>query len=778
MHFALLLLILLSIAAGEGAGAPQRLSTGLLLDPAAPTHVVGNFPLAMVASPDGNQLVLLLCGWREQGIQVIDRTSGAVLQTIEQDSAFLGLAFSPDGRALYASGGNDDLVYVYRWANGRATADGTITLRMKKDPKGGGTSYPAGLAVSPDGRFLYVAENLGDAVSVIDVSRREVVQRFVTDRYPYGVAADGTNVYVTCWGDSTVNAFSVKNGRLSRRPRIRVGRHPSAILLSGNRLFVTSATTDTIAVVDRKAGKRIKTLSDAPPTGPREGSTPNALAVSGDGKRLFVAEADSNAVAIFDVDGGKLLGRVPTEWYPAALALAGGRIYVASAKGRGTGPNPGHRHPYRENPRGYILGQIDGTVMSFAEKTNNLAALSKRVAKANGWDRTRGMAKYPPFKHVIYVIKENRTYDQVFGDLPQGDGDPYLLYFDAGCAPNHRAIATRFGLFDRFFVNAETSAQGHNWSTAAYSSDYVEKTMPVKYSGNGRDYDYEGSNRGRVVSDEDDVNSPSTGYLWDLAMRKKISLRNYGEFVVKGAEIGKDGYVGVKSALEEATAPDYPGFDMNIPDQKRADIWLAEFTRYVAQGTLPALQIVRLPNDHTAGGEPDKPTPRAYMADNDLALGRIVEALSNSPFWKDTVMFVLEDDAQSGPDHVDSHRSVLLVISAYNRSGVVHRFTNTTDILATIEEILGLDALSQFDHYGRPLRSIFAAKPDLTPYKALKPTVDLNEKNASGEAANLDLSRPDAINDDLFNRILWRVIKGDVAYPGPTRAAVGAFVEE
>jgi hypothetical protein len=187
---------------------------------------------------------------------------------------------------------------------------------------------------------------------------------------------------------------------------------------------------------------------------------------------------------------------------------------------------------------------------------------------------------------------------------------------------------------------------------------------------------------------------------------------------------------------------------MNIPDQKRADIWPAEFTRYVAQGTLPALQIVRLPNDHTAGGEPDKPTPRAYMADNDLALGRIVEALSNSPFWKDTVMFVLEDDAQSGPDHVDSHRSVLLVISAYNRSGVVHRFTNTTDILATIEEILGLDALSQFDHYGRPLRSIFAAKPDLTPYKALKPTVDLNEKNASGEAANLDLSRPDAINDD------------------------------
>jgi YVTN family beta-propeller protein len=778
MRFAVVLLLATFNLAAEEA---KRLATGAFLDPVAPAHAVGNFPLAMVASPGGDRLVLLLCGWRQQGIQVIDRATGDVLQTLEQPAAFIGLTFSPDGRALYASGGNDDTVAVYRWEDGRATADGTIVLRVKKNPKADGVSYPAGLAASPDGRLLYVAENLSDSLAVVDLARRVVVQRVLTDRYPYAVAAQGDHVYVSCWGDSTLNAFSTKNGRLSRRVRITAGRFPSAMLLSGNRLFVTSATTDSISMIDTKSRSIIKTLTDSPPAGPREGSTPNALALSRDGKRLFVAEADNNAVAVFEVASGKLLGRVPTDWYPSALARVGRTIFVASAKGHGTAPNPERVQPGKPIPpksRDYILGQLDGTLLSFPENAGNLAALSRRVAKANGWDQTRGVAKYPPFKHVIYVIKENRTYDQVFGDMAAGDGDPSLLYFDVGSTPNHRALATRFGLFDRFFVNAEVSAQGHNWSTAAYSSDYVEKTMPSGYSDRGRTYDYEGSNRGRLVGDEDDVSSPSTGYLWDLAVRKKISLRNYGEFVISGAELGRSQYAGVKSALAAASSPDYPGFDMDIPDQKRADIWLTEFDRYVAEGTLPALQIVRLPNDHTAGASANKPTPRAYMADNDLALGRMVEALSKSPYWRDTVMFVLEDDAQSGPDHVDSHRSVLLVISAYNRSGVIHRFTNTTDVLATMEEILGLDALSQFDHYGRPLRGIFAVEPDLTPYSVLKPAVDLNEKNPPKESEKLDLSRPDAVDDELFNRILWRVIKGEgVPYPGPTRAAVGKFVQ-
>jgi len=780
MRFARLLLFLVfttSLSAQE-----RRLSTGAMLDPYAPPKTVGNFPLAIVASPNGDHLVLLLCGWRQQGIQVIDRASGDVLQTLEQTAAFIGLTFSADGKALYASGGDDDAVYVYRWDAGRATADGTIALHApKKDAKASGVAYPAGLAISPDGRFLYVAENLGDSVAVINLDTRAVVQRVITDRYPYAVAADRSRVYVSCWGDSTVNAFSRNaNGLLSRRSRIAAGRHPSALLLNGTRLFAASATTDSVAVIDTTTRKIVKTLTDPPPSGPREGSTPNALVASADGKRLFVAEADNNAVAVFDVGAGKLLGRIPTDWYPTALARVGGTIYVASAKGHGTAPNPNRVQPGKANPpknSDYILGQLNGSLLSFPENIGQLAALSQRVAKANGWNTTRTTPKYPPFKHVIYIIKENRTYDQVFGDMPDGDGDRSLLYFDATSAPNHHAMAARFGLFDRFFVNAEVSADGHNWSTAAYASDYVNKTVQSNYSDRGRDYDYQGTNRGRIVSDDDDdVNSPSTGYLWDLAVRKKISLRDYGEFVIAGEEVGQNrNAVPTKSALIGATCPDYVGWNLDVPDQKRVDAWLAEFNRYVADGKLPALEIMSLPNDHTAGGAAKKPTPRAYMADNDLALGRMVEALSHSPYWRDTVMFTVEDDAQSGPDHVDSHRSVLLVISAYNRAGVVHRFTNTTDVIATIEEILGLDSLSQFDHFGRPLRGIFNSEPDLTPYTALTPAVDLNEKNPPGKAADesakLDLSRADAANDDAFNRILWRVIKGeDVPYPGAARA--------
>jgi DNA-binding beta-propeller fold protein YncE len=773
MHFALLSLLLLT-----------RLPTGAMLDPAAPPHKVGNFPLAMVPSPDGKELVLLMCGWRQQGIQVVDRATGDVLQTLEQPSAFIGLTFSPDGHTLYASGGNEDAVYVYRWESGRATADGTIALRPpKKNPKADGTSYPAGLALSADGRFLYVAENLGDSIAVIDVAQRIVVHRAMTDRYPYDVAVDRDHLYASCWGDSTVNAFArSSNGLLSHRSRIPAGRHPSALLLRGSRLFVASATTDSIAVIDTATRKIVKMLTDSPPAGPREGSTPNALLLSKDGKRLFVAEADNNAVAIFDVVAGKLLGRVPTDWYPAALARVGETIFVASAKGGGSAADPGRVQPDKSRPpktRDYTLGQLDGSVISFPEKVANLPELSRRVAKANGWDTTRGVAKYPPFKHVIYIIKENRTYDQVFGDMPEGDGDRSLVFFDENNSPNHHALARRFGLFDRFFVNAEVSADGHNWSMAAYASDYVNKTVQSNYSDRGRTYDYAGENRDRIVNDEDDVNSPSTGYLWDLAVRKKISLRDYGEFTMKGAEVGMGTKtVGTKSALLATVSPDYVGWDLDVPDQKRVDAWLAEFERYVADGNLPALEIMSLPNDHTAGLEADKPTPHAYMADNDLALGRIVGALSASPYWRDTVIFVLEDDAQSGPDHVDSHRSVLLVMSAYNRAGVVHRFTNTTDILATIEEILGLDSLSQFDHYGRPLRGIFAAAPDLTPYVAIKPNVDVNEKNppAHHQSSKLDLSRPDAIDDETFNRILWGAIKGDVPYPGSTRAPVAAFV--
>ena len=760
----------------------RRLPTGAVLDPAYATHPVGNFPLAVVTSPEGDRLVILLGGWRQQGIQVVDRESGTVTQTIEQPSAFLGLRFSPDGRKLYVSGGNEDVIFVYRWENKQAVSDGTIVIRPKKDPKDHGTAFPAGLACSDDGRLLYVTENLGDAVTVVDLSTRRVVQRLVTDRYPYAVIAVAGRIYVSCWGDDTVNIF--KNGR---RTRVQVGRHPSAMYLRNGRLYVASGSTDTIAIVDLRKEKVTGHLYDPPPAGPHEGSTPNALAFSGDGRKLFVAEADANAVAVFDIPSGHLVGRIPTEWYPAALARAGKNIVVVNAKGSGTGSNaalPQPGQPSIPKTPFYTLGQLTGSVMEFDENID-ARKTSRRVAAANGWNESRTRPVYPPFKHVIYIIKENRTYDQVFGDIAEGDGDPKLLFFDEGSSPNHHALARQFALFDRFFCNAEVSPDGHNWSTAAYVTDYSEKSIPSTYGGGrGRPYDFEGTNRGQLVGDDDDVAAPASGYLWNLALRKKISLRNYGEYVGESeGPAGAARFIALKSALAPYTSPDFPGFDMNITDQHRTDIWMRDFEQFVKDGNLPALEIIRLPNDHTYGAAAGKPTPRAYMADNDLALGRIVEAVSHSQYWRDTVIFALEDDAQNGPDHVDSHRSVLLAISAYSKPGTVHRFVNTTDVLATIEEILGLGSMSQFDHFGRPLRSLFTQSPTIPPYSALKPAVPLDEKNPPGPdakaTAQLDFSREDAADEDQFNRILWRAIKGPAApYPGTTRGALRAIIGE
>jgi len=772
-----------------GAAEVKRLPTGMVLDPVGTQVPVGSMPLAMTLAPGGRYAIVLLNGWREQGLQVVDRFSGAVTQTEVLPAVFLGLAFSPDSTTLYASGGYRDVVYRFGWREDRLI----LTDSVRLEPGGGrpGRRYPAGIALSPDGRSLYVAENLGDSLAVLSLPDGRLVQRLATGRYPYGVAVapDGT-VFVSAWGAERVAVYRPGGAALEPAGEIAVGRHPSALLLNadGSRLFVASASTDRIAVADTRTRAVIATLEDPPAAGAASGSTPNALALSPDGTHLLVAEADNNAVAVFALSATSahvaaatgtdvLVGRIPTPWYPTAVGISGDSLLVVSGKGLGTGPNPDGPVPGRrlENRRAYSLGQTSGTLtVAEVDLTDgtHLDALSQRVARANGWNAARRRAEYPPFEHVIYVVKENRTYDQVLGDLPIGDGDTSLVFFPRPVTPNHHALAERFGVFDRFFVNAEVSADGHNWSMAAYVTDYAEKTVPSNYSSRGRSYDYEGTNRGELP--EDDVNEPANGYLWDLADRAGITLRNYGEFALRDWE-GR--WVATKPFLAAHTDPDFPGWDLDVPDQARVDEWLGELRGYVRSGEMPQLQILRLPNDHTSGASAGKPTPRAYVADNDLALGRFVEALSRSPFWTSTVVFVLEDDAQDGPDHVDSHRSPLFVISAYNRPGVIHRFANTTDVIATIADILHLGSLSQFDHFGRPLDGIFAAEPDLTPYAALVPEIPLDERNPSGtrgarESELLDLTLEDRSNDDLFNRILWEAVKGDVPYPGPRRVSL------
>jgi DNA-binding beta-propeller fold protein YncE len=773
-----------SLRASDDGASSTRLPTGAWLDPAGRSFDVGNMPLGIVLAPEGNHFILSLNGWREQGVQVVERATGRVTQTLKQPAAFLGLSFSPDGQTLYASGGNEDTVFRYSWRDGKATLVDQIQLAEKKLHQDG-TRYPAGLVVSRDGRYLYVAENLADTVAVVEVASKRIVQRLKTGHYPYAVTMSNDGiVYVSAWGGDSVSVFQAKGDALTEAAKIIVGRHPSALTLNkqGTRLFVACASADRVVVVDTTKRRVIKQLEDSPPAGPREGSTPDALALAPDGARLFVAEADNNAVAVFDLSSATagattrhakdaLAGRIPVGWYPTGLAASAESLWVLNGKGRGTAANPDRRNPktYAEGPgASYVLGQLNGTITELPLRADaaGLQHWTARVGELNSWGKARTKPAYPPFKHVIYIIKENRTYDQIFGDLKAGDGDPSLLFFPQAVTPNHRALAERFGLFDRFFVNAEVSAQGHQWSTSAYSTDYTEKVTPLTYSHRRRDPD-----------DEGEVDEPINGYLWDAALKKGISLRNYGEFALPVAAGGRPGmpprYRAVKSALAPHTNPDYPSFDMAISDQRRVEVWLKEFQEFVSKGTLPQLEIIHLPCDHTSGAHPGRRTPSAYVADNDLALGRMIEALSKTAFWKETVVFVLEDDAQDGPDHVDSHRSVLMVVSPYNRAGTVHRFVNTTDVIATMEEILGLEPLSQFDYYGRPLREIFAAEADLRPYEALTPAQSLTEMNAprgrnATASLRLDFSKEDRADMALFNRVLWRAIKGeDVPYPRP-----------
>ena len=751
-----------TLALGQNSTFTSTLPTGVRLDSAGDAVELGSMPLNVVPAPAGDKAVVVLSGWREQGIQVVDLKTRQVTQTLVQDGAFYGAAFSPEGNTLYVSGGNTDLLFVYTWKDGAATLTKKLELAQAKTADGTGTSYPAGVAAAPNGKFVYVAENVGDHLAVVDPATGEIVQRFATDHYPYGVMLDSAgHLFVSAWGGTTIADFHIlADGKLAYLGRIEVGRHPSALGVSGEKRYVALAGSDRIAIVDSHSRKVTGYLRDSAPGAPSEGSTPNALAISRDHKQLFIAEADNNAVAIFDLVKGAVLGRIPTDWYPTAIAEAGSQILILSGKGHGTHANPDGPVPLTNWPNGkpqaYTLGQLNGSLRMVPSPIPpaQLAAFTQRVAAANNWQQKRSVQSYPPFKHVIYIIKENRTYDQVLGDMKEGDGDASLVYFpDIRVTPNHHELARRFGLFDRFFVNAEVSSQGHIWSTAAYVTDYGEKIVPSAYAGKRGDIDGE------------DSDEPESGFLWTLAKRSGVTFRDYGEMVK-----GSPGWPVTQHDLGADVSPDYVPFDLVTQDQKRADVWIAEHERFVRDGNMPQLELLWLPMDHLTAARPGKCTPFACMADNDLALGRIVQALSHSPHWKDTVIFVLEDDAQAGPDHVDSHRSPFYAISAYNRPGTVHRFINTTDVIAAIEDILGMGRLSKFDYFSRSLADIFTATPDLKAFDAIAPKQDLIEKNPQNTTAarmseGLDLSAPDRVDDAVYNRILWMMLKGDAPQP-------------
>ena len=786
------------------------LPNGWRIAPAGRHLGIGDLPLAMTVSPDGHSLIVTNNGYVRPSLRVVDLDRGIVAQTFALDDAWLGMAWHPDGTRLYSSGAAANSVVELGWRDGRLRAGTTIQLaRSSRTAPAGAQNVPnaesprpqsfvGGLGITPDGSRLCAVHVLGKLLHVIDTATRSIVATATLTAEPYTCLAskDGKTFFVSLWGGARVLMVDAATGAENRSAI--VGEHPNAMVESpdGKRLFVACANTNAVWVVDLDSGKATEQVSmalfpNAPP-----GSTPNALTLSSDGQQLLVANADNNTVAVVDVSQAwqsRVSGFIPTGWYPTGVLFSrdGRQIFILSGKGLTSLANP--RGPQAGVPS--AEGQYSGSMLQGslsmlpAPDAAALDRYTKTVYRVTPYsDATRlAPASAPagspipqrvggasPIKHVFYVIRENRTFDQVLGDLGRGNGDPSLALFGDDITPNAHAIAREFVTLDNFYVDAEVSADGHAFSTGAYATDFVEKIWPTQYANRGAVYRSEGGAEMRNAYGN--IAAPLNGYLWDAALRAGRTVCSYGEFaaldaatkVVKASVPGLDGHV----------HPSYPPWDLKIQDQKRADVWIEEFQQLDKQGTVPALSIIRLPNDHTSGTTAGAPTPRAMIADNDLALGRIVDVLTHSATWKDAALFVLEDDAQNGPDHVDVHRSPAFVLSPYVRRGVVDSTMYTTSgMLRTIELILGLPPMSQYDAAATPMYGAFQSSPVLRPFTHLEARTRLDEMNrpaaaGSAESARMNFDEADRTPEIALNEILWRSIHGpNAVMPPPVHAA-------
>jgi DNA-binding beta-propeller fold protein YncE len=830
-------------------------------------------------------------------------------------SYFVGITFSADSNHIYASIGSitdptgekkgnlGNAIAVYQVHEGKIVPERIIKIPPTKlaegkwvakglfqTPQGTAIPYPAGLAVVPgNAERLLIANNFSDTAVLIDASPGDLINgtadpihqfdlstnTFIPSAYPYTVVVskDGRRGWCSLWNASRVVELNLEKGTVARTIPLKdpdsptaAGSHPTALLLSPDekRLYVALSNADLVAVVSTETGKIEAWLSTKPAEEKLGGTTPIALTQTSDGKNLFVADASLDAVAVFDTSkhpGEREWtpdGFLPAEWYPSALAVQGNQLLVASAKGTGTGPNNGPNRitgrRRREHP--YIPTLVYGSLaeINIADAMKNLSASTNRVAEAShtkASSRTVFADGKNPIKHVIYIIKENRTYDQVFGDLKVGNGDPSLTMYGQDITPNQHKLALQFGVLDNFYDSGEVSGDGHVWSTAAITSDYNEKTWPITYRGRERTYDFEG-----MVADEyplergiPDVDSPQTGYLWANASAHHLTYRDYGEFIStefcveprepgqaapkerpspsetapsgacehKVVKYGEPLSQGVNAEAKTAASP-YPwdipnmkrsvatmrelrghsdlqfaSFNVDYPDQLRADEFLREFDGFVKArregkgDELANFVIMHLPNDHTGGTRPGKSAPAASVADNDLALGRIADAVSHSPYWDDTAIFVLEDDAQDGVDHVDAHRSLALIISKYAPGSsehpfVDHDFHTTVSMIRTMEHLLGLPAMNINDAHAPSMANEFSRDGNQPAF-----TVDTRNKEngliykanpaaAAGakQSSRMDFSHPDAADAHLLNAILWHDRKGDKPLPASKHTVIPA----
>ncbi len=859
-----------------------------------------SYPATVALSPDGRYAALLNQGYGtqesgvRQSIAVLDlsnnqlrdfpddRLRGDEKSTVQ--TYFIGLAFSTDGKHLYASMGSaaENGITVYKFADGevlperfitipaqRVAPGKTVTLDVGNKPAGTAPAYPAGFAVlsSTKGDRLLIADNLSDNVVLLDVTSGRILKSFdvstskyIPAAYPYTVIANraGTEAWVSLWNDSAVAELDLKKGTVKRRIElwhpadpVAPGTHPTAMLLNRSEdvLYVTianaaTAQSDGVAAVDLQRGVPQRCYRPALDSNDEPGAASIAIALSADEKHLYAAVASLNAVAVFEIkdsdhsDSVALetpIGFIPTEWYPSALAIAGNDLLIASAKGESSGPNSMKAavqtglHP---NPHPYIATLIGGAIqrLSLGEIDANLGTYTRQVEDNNlvhaAPERMQFASGQNPIRHVIYILKENRTYDQILGDLGVGDGDPSLSMYGAEITPNGHKLALQFGVLDNFYDSGDVSANGHLWSDASATSDYMEKIWPIIYRGSERPQD-QGNTLDQGLPLMDD---PGTGFLWDNLAKHNFTYRIYGEMVdaawcrdekvispregtpspisavCPSAEIkpGEPLPAGAsnpnggpspwpwaiprlksvrptKEAQRGHIDPLYADFAIDYPDQLRADEFLREFDEFVkARGSakeLPQFIQIWLPNDHTGGTRVGRPAPRASVADNDLAVGRVVDAVSHSPYWDDTAIFVVEDDAQDGADHVDAHRSLALVISKYSprlqASFIDHHYYTTVSLIRTMEELLGLPPMNLFDAHAAVIAAPFAGTGTQPPYQADYSNLrsgllyEMNDKSAPGakQSEKMDFSRPDAVNAQELNAILWQDAKGKEPMP-------------
>ncbi len=792
--FGLLLLVMALSVHAQLPGKIQQtqqvlLPNGWKLSPAGRHLQLGDLPLNIQLSASGKMLAVTNNGQSTQSIQLIDPVNEKLLDEKVVGKSWYGLTFSRDEKTLYASGGNDNFILAFAISNNKIGKADTIKL---------GKPWPTdkicttGIAVNKSNTILYTVTKEDSALYILNPKTRGITSKvkLPAEAYSCLLSPDEKTLYISIWGGEQVVFYDTETQQLSN---ITVGSHPNELLLNkkGNWLFVANANDNSVAIINTATRKIVETVTTALYPTHLTGSTTNGLALSADEKTLYIANADNNCLAVFDVSkpgNSKSMGFIPVGWYPTNVKVLGKKILVANGKGftsmanpRGPQPvkkadNSGYQKGATNSKEQYIGGLFKGT-LSFIDAPNadQLKAYTEQVyantpfneaeekmaAGEAGNPIPRSSADKSPIKYVFYIIKENRTYDQVLGDMPKGNGDTSLCIFGQKVTPNHHAIADQFVLLDNFYVDAEVSADGHNWSMAAYATDFIEKTWPTSYGGRGGNYDSEGTRK---------AGDPRDGYIWDYCKRAGVSYRTYGEFA-------QDGEANIKSLVGHL-CPQSPGFDLNIKDIKREQVWEHDFDSLLSINAVPHFNSIRICNDHTSGQRRGAISPIAAVADNDQGIGLLIDHLSKSSIWKESVVFILEDDAQNGPDHIDAHRSPVLVAGPYvKHNAAIHHMYSTSGVLRTIELILGLPPMSQYDAAALPLYDCFTATPDMATYNVKPAQVDLEQRNvavneSSKRSQSFNLAKEDKVPDLELNDVIWKFVKGENAVmPAPKRSA-------